>query len=264
MRYLYITFILLSLTIFLPACSDPVGCVDKRAANYDPAAKVANSSCVYPQLELEFVLKMDTLPFEINRIYNIGGENTAFNLFQCYLSEIELVRPNSTIANYDTLYPLVGVNNLTVPLGKVYVETFERLRFNIGVDPISNGRIAFYINDANHPLYAQSPEPMHWNLTDGYIFLKMKGKVDKNGDGIPNSNETFDLQIGTNQLLRSVDFLINKEVRLEQDKIRLEIDVKKLLNNVDLPTESNTQTLNNLPLATKIANNIVAAVRVLP
>jgi hypothetical protein len=244
------------------SCSDPPGCVDSRAVNFDPAITVANASCIYPELFLQVVLTVDTLPLEINRIYDINGYKTAFKQFQCYLSQIELTRPDQTVLSASSLYPLLKENQTFFPLGDVYVETFDKISFNIGVDPSANANIFSFLNDPLHPLTLQSPDTMHWNNNDGYIFLKMVGKVDRNGDNIPNEHESFDLQIGTDQLLRSVDLAINKSVELELDTIKLRLDVNKLLLNVDLQTEQSTMTIDNLPLATKIADNIAAAVAV--
>ena len=258
-QILLLAFLLLA--IGLSSCSKPAGCVDSRAVNHDPSITVANNTCVYPSIHLSFSLLVGNEPFEINRIYNIAGYNTAFKQFQCYLSGIELQRPDLSVANFDTLYPLLKENSSTFNLGEVYVETFERLRFNVGVDPLANANIAAYLYNPLHPLRLQSPDTMHWNTTDGYIFLKMVGKVDRNGDGIPNENEGFDLQIGSNQLLRSIDLAINKDVTEELESIDLELDVEWLLNNVDLQTEHYTHTLDSLALATKIANNIVGAIR---
>lgn len=260
MKYILIGSLGLML-LFINSCSKPAGCVDDKAINYDPTITVANSSCIYPSIQIQVDLKMGSLPFEINRIYNIGGHNTAFKVFQCYLSDIQLIREDQSYMNYDSLFPLLKEGNTTIPLGEGYVETFERLTFNVGVPPAENFQIGNYLNDPNHPLKIQLPDTMHWSLTDGYIFLKMVGKVDRNGDGIPNENEAFNMQIGTNDLLRSIDLTINKSIEKELETILLELDVEKLLLNVDLQTEQATRTTHNLPLATKIADNIIGAIR---
>ena len=40
----------------------------------------------------------------------------------------------------------------------------------------------------------------------------------------------------------------------------MEFDVEKLFLNVDLQTEHGTKTVDNLPLATKIADNVINAI----
>lgn len=256
-------FLLFITTIFFfYSCNEQRGCSNIKAFNYDPTVQVADGSCTFPDLEINFSFTIDSLPFEINRIYNIDGYNTAFKVFQCYLSNIQLKRSDQSSVNYDHLYPLIKKNQSSISLGQVNMETFEELSFNIGLDPISNNNIFQNFNSPGHPLALQVPDTMHFDYTNGYIFLKIVGKVDRNGDGIPNENEAFNFQIGTNQLLRSVRLAINKQILQENERIELNFDLRKLLHNVDLQTEKHSRTLDNLPLATKIADNIADAIQV--
>ncbi|WP_264791480.1 MbnP family protein [Aureispira anguillae] len=234
--------------------------MDNRAINYNPSATVADASCIYPTLEIDFDLKLGNSDFEINRIYNIGGHNTAFKVFQFYVSNLQLVRSDQTMVNYDSLYPLIKTGQTTVPLGEVYMESYEHIQFKVGIEATTNHQIASYLNDPTHPLRLQSPDTMHFNTNDGYIFLRMEGRVDRNGDGIPNQNEAFDFRIGSDQLLKTIDLALQKKIRKEVESITIAVDVAELLKQVDLQTDQQTHTANNLSLATKIANNIPSAI----
>jgi hypothetical protein len=264
MMKLLLIFCSISFIISLQSCSEQVGCIDARAINYDSAAETASNDCRYPTLAVEFDFKLGNQPFEINRIYNINGYNTAFKEFQFYVSGVQLTRPDQTTVDFEMLYPLMSTANANFSLGDAYLETYERIQFNIGVDSTANTFISSHLNNPNHPLHVQTPDTMHFNLNEGYIFLKMVGKVDRNGDGIPNENEAFDFRIGSDSLLQSIDLLINKTLSQAEEVIQLEIDIEALLNNVDLQTEQKTWTFDNLPLATKIANNIPNAIQVQP
>jgi len=248
--------------ISLQSCSEQVGCIDSKAVNYDPEAQLASNDCSYPTLDIEFDFKLGNQAFEINRIYNINGYNTAFKEFQLYVSKVQLIRSDQSTIDFEGLYPLINTINPSFSLGDSYLETYERIQFNVGVDAAANTLIATHLNDSNHPLYIQSPDTMHLTINEGYIFLKIVGKVDRNGDGIPNENEVFDFRIGSNALLQSIDLLINKTLSQAEETIQLEIDIETLLNNVDLQTERKTHTSDNIPLATKIANNIPSAIQI--
>jgi hypothetical protein len=250
----------ISFLVSLQSCSEQVGCIDSRAINYDPAAETASNDCRYPSLAVEFDFKLGNQPFEINRIYNINGYNTAFKEFHFYVSKVQLTRSDQTTVDFETLYPLMSGANTSFSLGDAYLETYERITFNIGVDSIANRLISNYINDSNHPLQAQSPDTMHFNLNEGYIFLKMVGKVDRNGDGIPNENEAFDFRIGSNSLLQAIDLPLNKTLSQATEVIQLEMDIEVLLNNIDLQIEEKTWTSDNFILAAKIANNIPGSI----
>lgn len=248
--------------IHLQSCSEQVGCIDAKAINYDPNAETASNDCQYPTLSVEFDFKVGNQPFEMNRIYNLNGYNTAFKEFQFYVSGVQLIRSDQTTVYFESLYPLIKTTSRRFSLGAASIETYERIKFNVGVDATANDFISNYLNAPNHPLYLQSPDTMHFNLNEGYVFLKMVGKVDRNGDGIPNENEAFDFRIGSDSLLQSIDLLIHKTLSQAEEVIQLEINVEALLNNVDLQTDLKTHTSDNFPLANKIANNIPTAIQI--
>ena len=87
----------------------------------------------------------------------------------------------------------------------------------------------------------------------------MLGKIDRNADGIPNENESFDLRIGTNSLLRSVQFNLDKAIKGPSDTLRVQLNIANLLQGIDLPQESYTNSNQNIGLATRLADNIAAA-----
>lgn len=255
-------FYTLCAILSLQSCAERVGCIDPKAVNYDSNAQLASNDCVYPTLAIEFDFKMGNLPFEINRIYTINGHKTAFKELQFYISQIKLVRSDQTSIEVNNLYPLVKKTNTHIPIGTAFLETYEQLQFNVGVDPAANALITNYLTDASHPLALQSPDTMHLSLNEGYIFLKMVGKVDRNGDGIPNENESFDFRIGSNTLLQSIDLPIQKTLTESAEAIALEIDVAMLLDSVNLQIEKKTHTSDNFALAQKIAHNIPQAITV--
>ena len=109
---------------------------------------------------------------------------------------------------------------------------------------------------ASNPLSIQSPG-IHWDWNSGYIFMKIEGQVDTT---LANTG-TLDLQyfyhVGLDDLKRTIDFSTEAfTVASGSDyEIGLEFDLLEALNNVDMRTENETHTFNNIPLATKIADN---------
>ena len=75
------------------------------------------------------------------------------------------------------------------------------------------------------------------------------------------SNGALDYQyfyhIGLDSFKRTVDFSSEEfTVASGSDyEIGIEFDLLKVLSNVDMRTENSTHTMDNMPLATKIANN---------
>jgi len=252
---------LLSYSLLLVSCQEEVGCRSDTALNYSPQATVSNGTCLYPSLSLTVNLQWGSLPFEINRIYNLNGDNMAVKVMQCYFSNFDFVFNNPMDTTSSALnFHLLNKSATTIDLGKVPNNHLQALQFNVGVDSIANANIATYLNDMNHPLHVQSPDTMHWNTTDGYIFLKLTGKVDRNGDGIPNENESFEFEIGTNALLQPIELVLNQNFDKEQENISINFDVQRLFDNIDLQSEQSTHSTDSFALAQKIAQNIPQAI----
>ncbi|MEM1271888.1 MAG: MbnP family protein [Bacteroidota bacterium] len=72
-------------------------------------------------------------------------------------------------------------------LGEVPAGEYSGLRFTLGVTGLDN-RIAPEDAPADHPLAPQSPS-MHWNWNAGYVFLRLDGRLDVNGDGAPDARD---------------------------------------------------------------------------
>ncbi len=68
-----------------------------------------------------------------------------------------------------------------VVLGEVPAGGYTGIRFTLGVDGIDN-RAAMEDFPAGHPLAPQDPS-MHWSWNSGYVFLRLRGLLDVDGDG---------------------------------------------------------------------------------
>lgn len=262
-RCFWIIFCLFITWLQLQSCSKKIGCVDQKSLNYDPEAEVANSSCIYPNLNLEFNLLADTDDFEINRIYNINGLNLAFKSFQFYVSGIKVHREDMLLEDYLSLTKLIGLDSIIFPLGSTYKGRIDSIEFNIGLDSIQNSNIIFQLYDPEHPLQFQD-DTMHFNLNDGYIFLKMVGNVDRNGDGFPNENESFDYRIGTNALLRHFSFNTDKVLKETNNSLLIALDVLALLDNIDLLNIEKIDHQTHTTAAETIADNLYTSMNLIP
>lgn len=247
----YFYFVFFCLTIILSSCSKNRGCKDPNAINYSAEAEAPNNSCIYPLVNLSVNLSWGSEPFEVNRIYNLQGYSTAVKNFQCFLSDFEITNANQEAQKITPNFHLLSAINPKTAPTEITASDIQRIDFLVGLNTNLNQRAVSLVN---------SNPPMYWNTTDGHIFLKIQGKVDRNGDGIPNENESFNFEIGTADLLQSITLYPNKKLTKREETIYINFDVKKLFDNIDLQTEQSTQTTDDLPLATKMANNIQQAI----
>ena len=114
-----------------------------------------------------------------------------------------------------------------------------------------------------HPLQIQN-DTMHFNLNDGYIFLKLVGNVDRNGDGFPNENESFDYRIGTNDLLRQLSFTTDQVLDQTNNSLRVALDVLALLENIDLLNIEKIDHQTQTAAAETIADNLFTSMSLIP
>lgn len=257
-----LSYLFLALAFFQIGCAGKTGCKDPLALNFDPEAEVPNGTCIYPELYLDLSYTMGNLPFETNRIYTIDSNIIAIQTLQFYLSNIELTREDQSQLSFENVYILGnGTTSNNQKIGEIGKEPYQKISCFLGVDETTNAQINnnFSNKPSNHPLNIQNPA-MHWtNPNKEYIFLKIKGKVDINGDGIPSDNEGFYYEIGTNALLQSLEFPLNKKYEETQNNIVLEIDVQELIKGVNIKTQRFTKSTDDFALASKIANNVQQA-----
>jgi hypothetical protein len=98
---------------------------------------------------------------------------------------------------------------------------------------------------------------MHWGWSSGYIFCVLEGLVDIDGNGSYDPLETFALHVGMDSNYKDGDNLhVNSEVTDGgTTTIQLSVDYSAFIDSVDLSIENSTHTMDNMPLAMKIANN---------
>ncbi|MEO0556915.1 MAG: MbnP family protein [Bacteroidota bacterium] len=133
----------------------------------------------------------------------------------------------------------------SVSLGEVPSGTYTGVRFMLGVDGLDN-RIAMEDAPASHPLANQTPS-MHWNWNAGYVFLRMDGLLDINGDGTPDpavgdpgsaDSGQWRLHLGQTANATSVELTQDFEIEGgEMESLDLEVDFAEFVDgtNYDLP-----------------------------
>ena len=137
----------------------------------------------------------------------------------------------------------------TVPEGD-----YTSMSFRVGIVGQDN-RIDASQVPASHPLAKQTDKNNHWNWANGYIYLRLDGEVDTDGDG--SVDEVWETHIGKENFSRVVsidtDFTLDHEMG---NLLHLMVDYKHFIHMVDLadPTERLSHTGDNLPVANKVAS----------
>jgi hypothetical protein len=106
---------------------------------------------------------------------------------------------------------------------------------------------------SGHPL--NNPD-MHWGMPLGYLFIKLEGGVDTNAiqDGI--LDVPLVMHVGTNPLIRTVSIPYDfTAIKKETTTLEMNIEWSAIMDSIDLRADAFTQTTEDVPLATAVADN---------
>ena len=123
------------------------------------------------------------------KYYDHDGNAVEITRVQYYLSGIKLTHDAGSTTTLTGTYVLASGNISSYPLDTASLTSLEGVSFDVGVDAATN-HLDPTLYAPGHPLGLQSPS-MHWGWSAGYRFLVIEGKVDSNGDDVPDASFEF-------------------------------------------------------------------------
>lgn len=213
----------------------------------------------YLQFNLDFNVDGESLQFDSE--YQINGTTMTFSAVNYYMGGIKLTQANGDVVDLSAQYLLAGLGAGAVVNEPVDISNISNVQFFVGVDSITNAMTEsdFTNRPAGDPLGMQNPS-MHWSWSTGYRFLRVDGQSDTDGDGTPETPVEYHL--GSNSMLKNINISTNKEIVPGNNQVIFGFDLAQFLAGVDVTTELATHVHDNLPLATKIRDNLTAALTV--
>lgn len=169
------------------------------------AASVTTTFAQSNQVVFSFEHKAGADPLELNQtVFPIwNAKNVKITRAEFYISEVEIHNADASKTPLTDQYLLVNANAPTAEydLGTWNLSEAQGATLHLGVPQSVNH------NDPaawppSHPLAPQNPS-MHWGWSAGYRFMAIEGKVDNNGDGIPETN--FEFHNLTDQLYKTLE-----------------------------------------------------------
>lgn len=233
--------------------------MDPEALNFDSEAKVYDGSCEYTELNTQLILSFGMTAegehVAIDELFNDGHNHKVMvTKFQFYLSNLELLDGNSssTLASAALIDLDTGVvENPDAPRWfntvsfNVSPGSYSGIGFDIGVRPDLN-RIDPTTYDAEQAL-SITPN-MYWGWQSMYIFVKIEGEYDRDGDG--EVETPFFFHTGLDELFIDLPlFSTNFEI-VDRQKKRVDfvVDVKKLFTNLNLDEHYQSHTVIEDPM----------------
>ncbi len=213
-------------------------------------------------IQFNFAFEVDGETLEYGKTYSINGDAVSFDVAQYYIGDLSLTLDDASIVNFDGQYLLATPNTSALSdVSSTMGKTITKIDFNVGVSPSENSQseIDFTQRNTNDVLSAQDPT-MHWNWNSGYKFLRVDGDVDTDADGTVDTGIAY--HIGSDPFLRSLSYDTSISLDESDNEITFTLDLSTFFNNVDLSTEIDTHTGDNLELAERLVDNYNTAISV--
>jgi len=230
-------------------------------------------------LELNFTTQTQNGNMIIFQDFDLNdGTRLNINKLQFYISDIRLLKGSEevSIGEVELVTFKTHTNPLVAGAGESFnfydipPDTYTGVKFGIGVSPDLNANDPAYYEglNADHLL---SSGLDHWSGWNSYIFTKIEGFFDRDGNGTAgggDDNEEITYHTGVNELYREKS--INETIEILEGgsfTLPLIVDMDKVFNSaasIDIPSESvahsNPLIEENMIITTKITDNLVEAI----
>ena len=220
-------------------------------------------------VDIRFRALADGQPYEMNERIMFDGKEISISNLRFFISDLVLLKGTLEAEVKDLDFVNFTENNttsiaanqgITVSDDAIPLDTYDGLKFGIGVPSDLNALTPSDFSPS-HPLSIE-----HWTSWDSYIFHKIEGRYDNDGD--PTTLESaFVYHVGLDEYFREKVFN-NLEIIVrdgETTEIVVDLEIMDLLKNVDgspfnfleigeIHSEEGNEEYTNI-----IANNWVSA-----
>lgn len=216
------------------------GCTEADAINYSTDAKKDDGSCQYEPKPSGISYNIESAMGAANQsfAYNVpfkadNGLMIEFSLCQLYLSNMTLTNQQGVKTIYPETYQLIKPTQNNYYVTELEPGGYSDFRFAFGIDSLTNNTKQPQDFDVNHVLSYQDPN-MHWGWAQKYIFLKLEGKFDSDGDNIPDTD--FQFHVGNDKYYQEITeyFAFFDLLNGNTAVIDMQVNWSKFLNGVDL------------------------------
>lgn len=252
MKFKYFFLAILALT-FLSSCED-----DDTTTQEEPKVESA-------QVILHYDFNYDGNGFALNQNYTTdSGYVIRYTLASFYLAKPNIMDDADNVTQLDPEYYIIRPDVMMSDMGTIAPGHAHMFNVSIGVDEATNtedgvnGMQPTDFSDVNHPL-APQPEGMYWSWASGYIFVKIEGEVDYEGDG--TFDQTFKYHLGTNDFRKDRSLMVHQDLA-DGDTlaITMSVDYKAFLQGINLHDEVLTMSMGaERPLGIKMMDQFDAA-----
>jgi hypothetical protein len=199
-------------------------------------------------------------PFVINQVYDINGKKVRFTRLSFLLTETcpKMESENGSCGTNAYLIDLTTLDDatksaagFTQKLTNLMAGNMSKLSMGFGVAANLNSSKPKDFGGTN-PL---SDAGLYWDSWNSYIFSKLEGLMDKDGDGKFETGIT--LHTGGNDGFRSTIFAKSFTVdATNATTLNFDLNVNTLLRGIDLATVNSTHQTGDAPTMLKLMDNL--------
>lgn len=226
------------------------------------ACKDGGGSVTPNNFTLTFRATYDGQLLEKYKNYTYGDKVVMFDKFNTYLSDITLVNSATEVKLSDIEWvnftPDLTADDKSVEVTYTFTVPdgdYSGLKLGYGVRSDMNATSPANYSPG-HPLYVESE---YWSGWKSYIFAKIQGKVDLNGDNTPETNIFY--HCGSDPVYNEAT--INGAIRVAgTGSMVVEFDLKKiftfdgqLLDLTDPANQTTSHDASNIALGKKMIGN---------
>ncbi len=191
------------------------------------------------------------------------GRKIAIDRFSMYMSELTMDNFIFSDVEYVDLreshQTLEGAQaGYTLELGTFDLGSYDGFSFNIGLTDEQNAMVPSDF-ESDNPLSLLGE---YWNGWTSYIFAKIEGKYEGDGDDI--MDDPMALHVGTVAARRTVDF--DREIIVEAEKtttLEMTIDLEEVFmheSTYDIDATPQIHHLGQTPKALEVADRLAASI----
>ncbi len=211
-------------------------------------------------LKLQVVPNYNNAPLLMYKNYTYNGKAIQFVKFSFILSricgDVKTDCENRQMQfDFTATDSASAVNGITNSIG-ISASNIQNLVLGFGVDASANAIIP-----AKQPQSSPLANGLnYWDAWNSFMFLRVQGMFDKDGDGILETPFAFDT--GGNEIYsEKTIFLNNDAIKLDATNVNLlfNINLSAVLNTMDFNVITQTSKTVDIPVMNVLMNNLKSA-----
>lgn len=227
------------------------------------ALKCKDDTILAGSIEMNLKARFNDQPMILNKIYDYNGKKVRFSKLSFFISDIhnenssKIAMPIALVHFKDNDDSTTAAKGLNITVNNFDIGNNTQFGFGIGVSSEMNTKKPKDFPSSN-PLSEASE---FWDAWNSYIFSKLEGAIDKDGDGKFETGIT--LHTGGNEIYQKINFEKSFSIAENQKApLNFELNVNKLIDGIDLATVNSTHQTGDLPTMKKFKSNFNTALTI--